>query len=499
MARYDVVIIGSGLGGLLCGYILSKEGMSVCVLEKHDKAGGCLQNFKREGCIFDTGIHYIGSLDEGQVLNRYFKYFGLMDKLPLKRLNSNGFDVISFSADENEYKYAMGDEAFVEELSRDFPAERQSLKNYVARIREVSDHFPLYNISDLQTDVSETALYGENAADVISSITSNPKLQQILAGTSPLYAGVPDRTPFYVHALVNFSFMESSYRIVDGSSQVSDLLCASIRQNGGLVMTRSEAKTFHFAGNQISAVELTNGELIEGSNFISDIHPSRTLAMIPEGFIRKAYRNRILSLENTTSSFSVYIVFKKNSFQYINYNLYYYKNNDVWSSAQYSPGKAANNFLLLTPASSSSDIWADSIIIMTYMSFDEVRKWENSSIGKRGDDYETFKKEKAEQLISLVEEKIPDFRQHIHSYYTSSPLTFRDYTGTPDGSLYGVLKDCTDPLKSLISPRTKIPNLLLTGQNIILHGALGVTIASITTCSELTGLSYLVDKIKAVS
>ena len=67
--KYDVIIIGSGLGGLQCAYILSKEGYNVCVLEKNNKLGGCLQTFRRNNTLFDTGMHYIGSMDEGQVLN----------------------------------------------------------------------------------------------------------------------------------------------------------------------------------------------------------------------------------------------------------------------------------------------------------------------------------------------------------------------------------------------------------------------------------------------
>ncbi|HNZ41699.1 MAG TPA: NAD(P)/FAD-dependent oxidoreductase, partial [Bacteroidales bacterium] len=113
----------------------------------------------------------------------------------------------------------------------------------------------------------------------------------------------------------------------------------------------------------------------------------------------------------------------------------------------------------------------------------------------RGDDYQAFKQQKAEQLLDTVEIRFPGFRSTIKKYYTSSPLTFRDYTGTVDGSIYGVAKDCHEPLKTLIMPRTKIPNLFLTGQSIILHGVLGVTIGSVTTCAELLGMKYLVEKI----
>ncbi|HEV8514866.1 MAG TPA: all-trans-retinol 13,14-reductase, partial [Cyclobacteriaceae bacterium] len=72
----------------------------------------------------------------------------------------------------------------------------------------------------------------------------------------------------------------------------------------------------------------------------------------------------------------------------------------------------------------------------------------------------------------------------------------RDYIGTDDGSLYGVSKDYRDPLKTFISPRTKIPNLLLTGQNLNLHGVLGVTMSAIVTSSEVFGMEYLLEKIR---
>ena len=81
MSKYDIIIIGSGLGGLECGAILSKEGYHVCVLEKNELFGGCFQTYQRGGHRMDTGIHYIGSLDEGQIMNQYFRYFGIMDKL----------------------------------------------------------------------------------------------------------------------------------------------------------------------------------------------------------------------------------------------------------------------------------------------------------------------------------------------------------------------------------------------------------------------------------
>ena len=69
---YDIVIIGSGLGGLVSANFLAKEGYSVCVLEKNKQHGGNLQIFIRNKTIFDTGVHYIGGLDKGQTLYKIY-------------------------------------------------------------------------------------------------------------------------------------------------------------------------------------------------------------------------------------------------------------------------------------------------------------------------------------------------------------------------------------------------------------------------------------------
>jgi all-trans-retinol 13,14-reductase len=445
--------------------------------------------------VFDTGIHYIGGLDEGQSLNRYFKYFGLMDKLDLKRLDTGAFDIIKFASDPIEYKYATGHDNFVETLSGQFPSENKSLKKYVKKLKDICNHFPLYNIEYKDLEISELKLFSENAFDYFRSVTDDVKLQNVLAGTNPLYAGLPKKTPFYVHALVNNSFIESSWRVVKGSSQIADILAAAIKNNGGIILKNSKVDHFVFEHKELTGVKLTNGEVFQAKNFISSIHPARTLEMIDELHLRKAYRERIMNLENTTSNFTLYIVFKENAFEYLNHNEYFYKKDNVWLTPENTGKDWPYNFLLITPASVTDLKYANCATIMAYMNINDVRQWEHTRVGQRGEDYELFKKEKTEQLLDLVEVRFPGFRKTISKVYSSSPLTYRDYTGTVDGSLYGIIKDCNEPLKTLISAKTKIPNLFLTGQNIILHGVLGVTIGSVTTCSELVGLKHLVKQI----
>jgi all-trans-retinol 13,14-reductase len=501
MAQYDVVIIGSGLGGLESAFILSKEGYKVLVLEKNRQLGGSLQIFVRDKAIFDTGIHYIGGLDEGQNLNQSFKYFNIMDKLNLHKMDMNGFDKISFDGDPIEYGHAQGYDNFVEQLSLQFPKEREALKIYVKKIQEVCDYFPLYQLKEDDAPILGTKYLDINTKDFIASITSDLKLQSVLAGSSPLYAGDGSKTPLYVHALVVNTYIESSYKCVDGGAQIERLLTKNIKAMGGEIRNYAEVTKIVEKDGIVTHVELKNGEKVEGKNFISNMHPATTMDILESDKIKKAYRNRVQSLENSSSAFIVDIAFQPNTFEYHNCNYYHFTRNDVWTGMNVRGSNWPDGYCVFVPKSSKSDKFADSMTILSYMQYDELKEWENTfaTIPKhrdsRGQSYEDFKIQRAELLIDHVHKKFPKIRSCIKSYTASTPLTYRDYIGARDGGLYGIAKDYRDPLKTFISPTTKIPNLFFTGQNLNMHGVLGVTVGAIRTCGVFVGQNYLIQKI----
>jgi all-trans-retinol 13,14-reductase len=174
MNKYDVIIIGSGLGGLLCGYILSKEGFNVCILEKHSQPGGNLQSFTRHGHKFETGVHYIGALGPNQTLNRYWNYFGLTSSLNFQQLERDCFDLVAFG--EQEFPLAQGFENFTDQLLQHFPGEKQSLYEYSRMIHEVVSAFPLYNL-ELPKDHREHLYTTQSIYEFLNKLSEirNPK------------------------------------------------------------------------------------------------------------------------------------------------------------------------------------------------------------------------------------------------------------------------------------------------------------------------------------
>ena len=491
------VVIGSGLGGLSCGCILAKNGYEVTVLEQGSQIGGCLQCFRRGDSIFDTGMHYIGSADEGQVLHTILHYLGVDSNLQLSRLNPTGYDIISYQGEH--YPLANGRDGFIDRLSEQQPGCHDELQRYYDLTTLVASSSPMHDLNR-HVDLNIFAEYQtRSTSEVISSVVKHPVLKEVLAGILPLYAGEKDRTPFSLHALIFDFYNQSAFRIVGGSSAVADSLARSIRDMGGHVLTRHKASKIVCNDSCATAVQTVNGQQFPADLIVSSIHPASTIDLVDSHLLRPAYRRRIQSLRNTTGSFTVYLKFRKDHVPYMNSNLYYYRSSSVWDWQK--NGKEWPQWLLYMhfchiESNHALPQYAQTGEILTYMSYDEVRQWSGTSIGHRGEDYEEFKRKKAEAVIKALEEEVPGINDQIEQYYVSTPLTYQDYTGTLEGSIYGVARDVQTLVTGTVNCRTSIPNLLLTGQSTACHGMLGVLASSLVTCSEVIGMDTLLRQLK---
>lgn len=488
------------MGGLVSALILAKEGLKVCVLEKNNQYGGNLQTFSRDKLIFDTGVHYLGGLSKGQNLHQYFSYLEIMDDLEIQQMDEDGYDKITFGDDEIEYPHAQGYDNFVEQLSQYFPDERENLEDYCEEIQRVCSQFPRYNVVG-KDNYNEEILH-LNTKRFIESITSNQKLQSVLLGSNFLYAGDSENIPFYVHALTVNSYIQSAYKCIKGGSQISKLLIRKLRQYGAEVHKHAEVSEFIFnENNTLTGAKTKSGKEYSAKQIISNIEIRSTIKLIGEAYLKKSFLNRVLSWEPVPSCFSVYFVLKSQSIPNFNYNIYHYSSEElVWNAYQYKKENWPETYMLSSTQSKHDPEFAESLTAISYMDFEEVKEWEKTvntvaDEHERGKQYEKFKLEKAEKMIEALEKKIPDLRDSIKKIYTSSPLSYRDYIGSFEGNMYGYAKSSENPLKTMVSPRTKINNLFLTGQSVNMHGILGCTIGAFNTCAEMLGKNLIDDRL----
>ena len=488
------IIIGSGLGGLSSGCILAKNGYDVTILEQGNQIGGCLQCFKRGDSIFDTGMHYIGSADKGQTLYAMFKYLGILSEVKLQKLDTNGYDIISYMG--KHYRLATGREDFVKALSEKFPDSKEELYKYYDTIKLVASSSAIHSLNE-NVDLNIHAEYQlKSVNDVIDSLITNPILRQVLTGVLPLYAGERDKTPFTTHALIMDFYLESAYRIIGGSSIVADALAAQISKLNGRILTNKKVVKIETDDRHATGVFTEDGNCFKADLIISSIHPACTMELTSSKLLRTAYRKRIKEFHNTTSAFVVYLKFRENMVQYMNHNLYYYRSESTWGCEKYDGQSWPKSILYMHFCHKENPEYADSGEIITYMDYNEMKPWFGTHIGNRGEDYKQFKRKKAETIIDALEVEIPGLRNCIECYYTSTPLTYRDYTGVPEGAMYGVAKNVNVIGLGTVSSRTRIPNLFLTGQSITSHGMMGVLAGSFITCSEILTTEVLFPQLK---
>lgn len=493
MSKYDVIVIGAGLGGLECAYILSKTGKSVLVLEADALIGGCLQTFRRSGHTFDTGFHYVGGLDEGQMLRRLFDYFGLMS-LPWRKMDEACFDEVTLPS--GSYAFAQGYDRFLETMAERFPGQKENLKEYVGMLRQVGDNIS-HSLDPRSADeVYERSLFARSAHEFLTSTITDPVLVDALSGTSMKMELCASKLPLYVFAQINSTFIQSAYRIAGGGMQIAESLRKSIEQMGGKVMRNSRVTAFEGEGAKAKAVIVNDGEArFEADTFVSDIHPAATVRLLQtSGLVRKIYQKRITGLENTFGMLTVNIALKPGTVRYQNRNLFIYKENDVWQLHERLGQGVLALMISFTPPADGGE-YATGIDLLTPIRWEDVSKWFGTKVGYRGEDYVEMKERVADECIRLAETRLPGLSGSIEGKWVSTPLTYADYTGTESGSAYGIRKDYNSPMLTVLTPKTPAENVFLTGQSLNLHGILGTSMTSLFTCAEIVGMPTIVSQI----
>lgn len=464
----DILIVGSGLGGLECGALLARRGMKVLVLERSNQPGGCMQSFRRGGLHYDTGLHYVGGLAPGQALHDAFRQLGLLN-LPWQRMDED-FDHVIIG--NRHFCFRQGYEAFAQGLAEDFPHQREALQRFVQRLQHVTPddmNVPAYEYL-CQTFSDELLL------NVVSAAAMKTELRR---ETLPLFS--------FAHTLS--SYIESSWRLKGDGNMLVDRLVNIIEEGGGKVRTDSEVVRLTETDGRMANAVCSDGQTHEAEYFISDIHPA-SLCRLLDGCpsVRKAFRRRMEAAENTCGMFTAQLSIKPGALRYFGHNAFVYNEPNVWTMTEGNDPVKGVMISARVPEENADSL--RQIDLLTPMPWHECKAWTDTKVGHRGEDYKAFCRQKTEQCLVLAEQYIPGLREMVEQCYTSTPLTYRDYLGSPEGGAFGMRKDCCAPMLSFHSVSSPLPNLMLTGQSIVLPGIEGVTMTAIETCSRIADTIY---------
>ena len=311
------------------------------------------------------------------------------------------------------------------------------------------------------------------------------KLKSLLGYLSPLIGGPGETTPAYIHALLSSLHINGTYQFVGESQQMADALAQVIENAGGQVVANEKVVRIEVENRQVTQVLTQTGNTYQADSYISAVHPDVLLKIIDSQAFTTAFKQRVQSVPETMSSFKVFVKLKENTIPYINHPTFCLAHADEWPQSM----------MYVTPPAENQGIFAQTMVVICPMAFEQVRSWEQTTSGHRGADYLSWKQKMMDKVLDCMRLKYPDFRNSIEFCFAASPLTIRDYYGNKEGSNYGFQKDSNNLMLSQMSVATKVKNLFLTGQNVNIHGLCGVSLTAIETAEALVGHNTIVRKI----
>ena len=489
----EVVIIGAGMGGLFCGALLAKRGVRVTVLEKNASIGGGLQTFTRNGETYETGMHVAGGFNEGGILNSICRYLGIMDRLRIRE--SDLMLSVTYTDSGRTYDLPAGREAFIRYLSGLFPHEAENIKRYVDAVFRLSHEEKLFYLESMSGIQDHTDEFFMPADEFIARYISDPELRAVLASVNPLYSGIPGHSPAYIHVMISALFMENPCWFEGGSGQLADALRSVIEQGGGKVLTRCEVTQVRVSDLNVECVVDKEGNEYRADWYISDIHPLTLIPMIEGKAFTTGYKSRLESIPDTASAFKVYVRLKPGTVRFPGHPVSIVDSREnAWKMAEYDLKDWPHGVNCFFGEGRGG--YASHLTAYCLMDFAEVKEWENTRSGHRGESYEVWKRERTDRVMDLVEKRFPGIKDCAQEVFASSPLTFRDWFGAKNAGAYGFFKDAANIAGSQIPIRTKVRNLLLTGQNVNMHGIGGVPMTAIETIQTIFADDSVLNGIK---
>jgi phytoene dehydrogenase-like protein len=470
---FDVLIIGSGIGGLSVGIILSLLHFRVAVIEKNPLPGGLMRSYQRDGLDCPVGIHYFGSFGEGESLRRMCDYLGVTDRMTVERMGKDG-PIDRYVFDDFTFDLPEGLDAFAASLGQAFPEDRQPIATIMKSLRTLADvqnSFAFLSSSPPSLDMELLAPLWA----YLTQIHCSPRLRSVL-GVASRWLGMSEtECPVLYHHLALVSYLLSSWRLRGRGSALAEAFVTRFKDLGGALLCGDPAAAILASGNAIQGIRLASGKMLAAPRIVAAIHPKAVLTMLPDGAVMPRHARRIMRLDDTGGLFAAHVVLDAATHPAQSHNVYRL-------SADRDGLLKDGVFYQLRPGGGDKSL----LMIITNSPFSEWRQWEDTTTGRRGLAYNDEKARRAGRLLKGAEGIFGSLAgAKVLDAYT--PLTIRDWVNSPQGSPYGIMRSSRQLSSEAALHRQLVGGLYFAGQNALSPGVLGTLLGSFQAVRQMIG------------
>ena len=512
MSDWDVIVIGSGIGGLGGAVALSNLGKKVLVLEQHYLPGGWCHTFALEGHKFSPGVHYIGQLQEGGRMREMLEGLGVASDVEFMELNPDAYDHVVFK--DETFDIPCGVETFEQRLVDRFPHEENGIRSYFRLMKKVNDAMMfamgvkgIWGKLQLLFRCPSFIFSGlKSLSKIVDRHISDPKLKTILESRAGDHGASPKDVPFLLHAAVDAHYWDGAWFPKGGGGAIPRAFIRRLKKNGSEIRTRTMVDRVLIEGTgqdrRVTGVRLADGEEIHADVVLSNADVWMTYnKLVGQERVSPKLFDRVRKLKPSVSALSLFLAADIDAealgLDSGNYWIFHDHNvaatyDQAESDDLKGDGPFPGGFLTITTKKDPSKMCdgLHSMEAFTFVSHDAFREWNESKYGERPEDYEAFKKHLSNRMLDTIELVIPNIRQHLRLCELGTPLTNDFYVASHKGNLYGQAK-----LLSQIGPgaspiRTEIAGLFHCGQSTSAHGVVGSLATGVSAASEISGKSY---------
>lgn len=430
---YDAIVIGAGIGGLVCGCYLAQAGLKVLIVEKNTKPGGYCTSFSNNGFHFDACAHSLGSLREGGILRIVLKELGLENRIKIIRHDPQ--DILNTPAGRISFWNDL--QKTKNEFSSKFPQETYGI-----------NHF--FDFLNNCNGLAFNSLKNITFSVLLDKYFKDEKLKSILSLPTLENAGLPPSkiSAFTAVTIYKEFMLDGGYYPEEGMQELPDIILERFKELGGDVLLPSFVNKIKTKENCVEGVEINASDFISTKYVISNSDATQTfLDLVGEKSINKDTKEKLISLKPSLSMFILYLGMNRKIIDTpVNTNIWFLPNygiEEMYSSAESGEIDKLDWFLLrLLPDKKS-------IILLVNSPFKDNEYWKDN------------KKRLIEIFIKKAEQVMPSILEHIIFKDAATPATLHRWTLNYRGASYGWANLPSQFIVSQLSQATPIKNLYL--------------------------------------